>query len=101
MSAKKILLLILLISLSYVGCKNTDSDNNKHNEQSNALKKTWYKRFTGTVNGQPVIVNIQCSGKNTQGTYYYIDKGIIINLVPSGNGSRDMSNIAFTENNPA
>ncbi len=100
MQANKIFLCILLISVSYVGCKNTDSNDNKNSEQNNVLKNTWYKRYTGTIQGQPVVVNLQCSGKIVQGSYYYIDKGIVTDLLPAGHNT-DAGKITFIENNPA
>ena len=97
MSAKKIFLWVLLTSLSYVSCKNTDSGNNKHDEVSNTLKKAWYKHFSGTKDGQNVVVDLQCSVKMVRGSYYYIDKGMVIDLLPPDQSKVDMNNITFIE----
>ena len=100
MSAKKLSLAILLLSLAYVGCKNTHSDNNKHRGENAVIRNTWYKHYTGTIGGKQVVADLQCYGKYIQGSYYFIDKGIIINLLPPGNGTAGTSYIAFIENDP-
>lgn len=100
LSAKKIWLCVLLASASYVGCKNTNSNDNKNRGQNNVLKNTWYKRYTGTVQGEPVVVNLQCSGKTVQGSYYYIDMGMITELFPPGYNA-DGGKLTFIERNPA
>ncbi len=100
MSAKKVSMAIMLFSLAYVGCKNTHSDNNKHREQNNVIRNTWYKHYMGTIGGKQVVADLQCYGKYIQGSYYFIDKGIIINLLPPGHGTADTSYIAFIENDP-
>ena len=100
-TAKKILLYVLLISATCIGCKNNNSNNNKHDRQFSALRKQWYKRYTGTVAGQPVVVNLQCSRGSIKGSYYYIDKGVVIDLLPYGHVTNDdTSALVFNENNP-
>src|SRR6202000_2549115 len=46
-----------------------------------------------------VVVNLQCSRRSIKGSYYFIDKGIIIDLTP-GQRISDTSDMVFIENDP-
>jgi len=98
MAAKKILLSVLLTCLSYAGCKNTDSRNNKHSTEDNALKKAWYKHYSGTKDGKQIVVNLQCAGKKVQGSYYYPNEGVIIDLAAAAQGA-DGNSVNLIEDN--
>ena len=82
MSVKKILPYILLICLFQTACKNTGSDN-KDKELPKTLQGEWYKRYVGTIAGQPVIVNLHHYSGNTVGCYNYAHKSVIIDLTES------------------
>jgi hypothetical protein len=100
MPSKKIFLWLLLTGLSYAGCKNTNSDNNKYSAADNTFRSAWYKHYNGTKNGQPVAVDLQYSGKTLRGSYYYIDTGIIIDLLPTDQNAASPANIILAENIP-
>ena len=67
------LFLVLLSLLSITACKKK--------VHVNALQGYWCKRYTGSIAGQPVVVNLFCTGDNTaRGTYYYVNKSEILYL---------------------
>ena len=90
--------LLLLLPIILIACK----DSKKNTLEGSVFSKAWYKRYTGTVDGQPVVVNLFYY--NTEevsdglvalgGYYYYLDKSEIIAL--SENDIKD-NEIHFTE----
>ena len=83
------LILVLLSLLSITACKKK--------VPVNALKGYWCKRYTGTIAGQPVVVNLFCSGDNTaRGTYYYVNKSEILYLSLS-NDSANAGHVIIEE----
>ena len=79
----KNLLYILLGCLGLSACKNTQSGSDKFKELGKEYQGEWYKRFSGTIADQPVVVNLHHYGDITVGAYYYAHKSVIIDLTES------------------
>lgn len=82
-------LLLLPILLLNLACGNDNQSNNGAAPQHTPadLKGNWYKRFTGTIAGQPVVVNMYRVGDGNRdigafsgGTYYYVNKSELLDL---------------------
>lgn len=71
---RRIVYSLVLIPVVFVtACKHKAPGN------KDALKGRWYKRYTGTIAGQPVVANIYSYGDNTaDGTYYYANKSEVL-----------------------
>ncbi len=75
---------LLLLPFLFIACK----DSKKNTLEGSVFSKPWYKRYTGTVAGQPVVVNLfyYKSEEVSEGLvavggyYYYPDKSEIIAL---------------------
>ncbi len=74
-------IIFLLLPLLFAACKNSSSD-------ESAPKDRWYKRYTGTVAGMPVVANLFFDGDRTakngivtvSGNYYYRNKSDLLDL---------------------
>ena len=85
---QRILYLYLFLSLTVLSCKNQEKVKDKTEDQQPVKEKDWYKRYTGTVAGEPVTVNLYHSGKDVKGAYCYDKKGIIIDLNSEADSSK-------------
>ncbi|MCD6013382.1 MAG: hypothetical protein K0Q79_3244 [Flavipsychrobacter sp.] len=93
----RILSLLAFIPLFFIACNDsTNNGNSKSTEQHTATGKagSWYKRYVGTVAGQPVVVNLYFGGDSSDagtitvtGNYYNRGKSQLIDL--SADGKKD------------
>ncbi|WP_276132753.1 RsiV family protein [Polluticoccus soli] len=58
------------------------STDNKQSTNTPVEERDWHKQYSGTVAGQPVHVQLQKYGDELHGSYYYIARGQVINLLP-------------------
>ncbi len=76
----------LLVTFAVTGCNNNSNPNNNNGSAPTevALKGNWYKRYTGTIAGQAVVVNMYCYTDNGNtfagGTYYYAGKSELLGI---------------------
>ncbi len=76
----------LLLMFAITGCKNDSQTNSSSGAGNTAtiIEGNWYKRYTGTIAGQPVVVNMYCytvdSNTYAGGTYYYIGKSELLGI---------------------
>lgn len=75
MSLKNVLLWFFFPALLLQACGSAN-----RNQLSGALKGAWYKRYTGTIGGQPIVLNLHHYEDVTTGQYYYADRSLIIDL---------------------
>ena len=74
--------LIVAIAMIFTSCNsNTNSHDARVKNNELFFKPGSYRRFTGTIAGQPVVVNINCQSDHfAGGTYYYVSKSEILDL---------------------
>jgi len=65
-------------------------------EETAAQSGDFYRRYGGTVAGQPVVVHLQRMGNKLSGSYYYTSQGKTINLYNTDDTTND-SNYLLTE----
>jgi uncharacterized protein DUF3298/peptidoglycan-N-acetylmuramic acid deacetylase PdaC-like protein len=85
---RHILYLLLFLPFVVLSCKEQNETKEKTEDQQPIREKDWYKRYTGTVAGEPVTVNLYHSGKDVKGTYCYDKKGIILDLNSEADSSK-------------
>jgi Deacetylase PdaC/Protein of unknown function (DUF3298) len=80
----RVLRLLFLLPLFMIACKGDDKGSGKHAKE----KGCWYKRYTGSIAGVPVVVNLsintalgEVSTTTVGGDYYYRGKSWLIDLV--------------------
>lgn len=79
---KKLLpaLLIFLAACGNNNGVNNTTGNNSTEAEAPADPKNWYKHYTGTVAGQPVVADITSVNGAISGYYYYQSQGKLINI---------------------
>ncbi len=105
----RILYLLIFFPVWFISCNNGNSNNVKSGNTTTAADSTrldtaavkpWYKRYTGTVVGQGVIVNLYQLARNEfRGTFNYNSKGILMELNGKDDSCRG-SNLFLYESNP-
>jgi len=100
---KKLLCCALSLCLLLGSCKNGDQSTSSHDTDNVPQPKVnWYKRYTGTIAGMPVTVNLcffeagqpEAGPSSVAGSYYYNNKSQVIDLLASG-GKAD--SVVFSE----
>ncbi len=104
----RILHLMLLLSLFAISCNNNNNSSSATSSttitqtihQDTVFLKPWYKRYTGTLAGQAVVLNLyQTAGNDFRGIYSYNAKGVIMEL-NAMNDSCHGNSLFLYENNP-
>ncbi len=84
-----ILYSLFITSLLFISCNggNEHHETKEQKEQKESVVVTrpkgneWYARYTGTIAGQAVVVNLNHYGRNEMNGYYYYSKqGVIMDL---------------------
>ncbi|MBS1772458.1 MAG: DUF3298 domain-containing protein [Bacteroidetes bacterium] len=74
----------LLISIAIISCNNNQPKQSSTSAKKNAVTQVqegnYYKRFSGTIAGQPVVLHMVRFGILFQANYYYLRQGRPINL---------------------
>ncbi len=96
----RILCSLVFLSILFIGCNDRNNGSStKTTEQPAATGKAgnWYKRYAGTVAGQPVVVNLYFDGDSSSagtlsvtGNYYYRGKSQLIDLSADGKKGNEL-----------
>ena len=95
---KKLLYCLLLLTIISCGEKKRTGGHtgNTTAEEPAEQSGDFYRRYGGTIAGQPVVVHLQRSGNTLSGTYYYTRQGKAISLSNSEDTTND-ENYLLTE----
>lgn len=76
------LIALLLVTVSFVGCNNAGNKTGTEQLVSpyGAKPTGYYKRYSGTVAGQPVVLQLIKNNRLVQASYYYVKQGKPISL---------------------
>jgi hypothetical protein len=73
--------IILLIALFVSACNGDAGKKQPENtSKDSVLSRNWYKRFTGMIGGQLVVVNMQCNEGEISGAYCYNKEEKVLEL---------------------